>query len=489
MNPLFPQSKPQVLQASDSGSWTNRVVKVTRPNRASGILKFKGRLESSDPFDSNAESSSFDPNFRNAYADDFKLKGFKSGQRVEIAIAAPQFDSVIKLVNARTGRSILYGDNRGINTNTQDVNTNSRLTFTVQPKAKYLLRISSLTARETGNYKVKLRFSKPESSDFNFFYGSGLVNAAAAVSQVVRRESSFTDVTNLGENLTRLDVVQAPEAWAQGYTGQGITIAIIDDGVDYTHSDLRNNIWRNEKEIAGNGIDDDRNGFIDDTLGWNFVDNNNDPLDRSADGHGTHVAGTAAASQGEATGVAFNAKIMPIKVIGDGGASDTDIAKGIRYAVNNGAKVINLSLGGEAPLLASDLTEALQFAQQSGVTVVIASGNERQSDGAFKPGNPALFAAAADLGIAVGAVDDRRFLFEDGNPAGKQRLNYVVAPGVSVRSTLPGGGYGFLSGTSMATAHVSGVVALMLSANPNLTPGQIREILMATGDRNVRQSV
>jgi subtilisin family serine protease len=494
MNPLFAQSKSQVWRSlsplNGDPRGTNRAVKVARPNRASGMLKLKGRLENGDPFDENAESSGFDPNFRNAYADDFRLRRFKQGERVEIAIAAPRFDSVIKLINARTGRTILYGDNRGFNLNSQAVNTNSRLTFTVQPKTKYLLRISSLSARETGNYKIKLRYVQPASSDFDFFYGSGLVNAAAAVARVTGREaSSFPSVNDVGGLLTRLDVVQAPEVWAQGYTGQGITIAIIDDGVDYTHPDLRNNIWNNSKEIANNGIDDDRNGFVDDIRGWNFVENNNDPSDLSTDGHGTHVAGTAAASQGSATGVAYNAKIMPIRVIGNQGAFDTDIAQGIRYAVNNGAKVINMSLGGDSPILAPELTEALLFAKQEGVTVLIASGNERQSDGAIKPGNPALFAASQDLGIAIGAVDDRRFLFEDGNPAGNQQLNFVVAPGVSVRSTLPSGDYGFLSGTSMSTAHVSGVVALMLSANPNLTPAQVREILMATSDRNVRQAV
>jgi subtilisin len=453
--------------------------------RRSRSFQLKGRLDSSDRFDPNAESSGLDPNFRNSYADDFVLKRLRPGQRVEVTIAAPRFDAVIKLINGRTGRSILYGDNRGLNFNTGKVNTNSRLTFTVQPKIKYQLRITSLTERETGNYKLKLRYLKPQASDFDFFSGSGLVNAAAAVAQAIDR-AAFPEATDLGSVLTRLDVLQVPEVWTQGYTGQGVTIAILDDGVDYNHPDLRDNIWQNEKEIANNGIDDDRNGFVDDVQGWNFVENNNDPMDRSRDGHGTHVAGSAAARQGENPGVAFNAKIMPIRVIGAQGASDTDIALGIRYAIANGAKVINLSLGGESPLLAPELTEALQAAQQSGVTVLLAAGNERQTDGALKPGNPALFAATQDLGIAIGAVDDGRFLFEDSNPAGTQRLNYLVAPGVSVRSTVPGGGYGFLSGTSMATAHVSGVVALMLSANPNLTPAQIRAILVATGDRQVR---
>jgi subtilisin family serine protease len=465
------------------------IAKSSSPIRAAGISqqRLKGKLESSDGFDLSADKSAFDLNARNSYTDNFTLKQLKPGQRVEVTVTSQQFNPLIKLVNARTRRSMLYGDNIG-STDPESIffNTNSRLTFTVQRRARYSLNVSSLSARESGNYQVKFRFVKAQPTvDFNFFYGSGLVNAAAAVSQAIA-QPTFADAANLGGTLTRLDVVQAPEAWAQGFTGQGVTIAIIDDGVDYNHPALRNNIWINTREIVDNGIDDDGNGFIDDSLGWNFVDNNNDPNDISLDGHGTHVAGIAAANGDEVKGVAFNAKIMPIKVLGNNGGSDVDIAKGIQYAINNGAKVINMSLGGEGSLLAPELIEALQLAKRSGVTVVIASGNERQSGGALAPGNPARFAAVQDLGIVVGAVDDIRFLLEDSNPAGEKRLNFLVAPGVSVRSTFPGGGYGFLSGTSMATPHVAGVVALMLSSNASLTVDQIEDILARTASRDVR---
>jgi subtilisin len=453
--------------------------------RASGSRKsIQGKLESSDGFDPSADVSAFDPNGRNSYRDDFKLKKLKPGQRVEVTVTSRKFNPVVKLVNAKTRRSILYGDNIGsTDPDSLFFNANARLTFTVQRGARYVLRVSSLKARESGNYQVKLRVVKAQPAGFNFFYGSGLVNAAAAVALASDRPS-FPEVADLGEG--SLDLVQAPEVWAQGFTGQGVTIAVIDDGVDYTHPALRDNIWENVREIARNGIDDDGNGFVDDTLGWNFVDNNNDPSDRSFDGHGTHVAGIAAANGDEIKGVAFNAKIMPIKVLGNAGGSDEDIARGIRYAVNNGAKVINMSLGGDSPVIAPELVAALQGAKQAGVTVVIAAGNERQSGGALKPGNPARFAAMQDLGIAVGALDNGRFLFEDSNPAGTQRLNYLVAPGVDVRSTLPGGGYGLLSGTSMSTPHVAGVVALMLSANPNLTIDRIEDILAVTASQTVK---
>jgi subtilisin family serine protease len=454
---------------------------------AAGITKkrLKGKLESSDGFDPTADSSDFDLNARNSYADNFALKRLKPGQRVEINVTSRQFNPLIKLVNNRTKRSVLYGDNIGSTDPKSDFfNPNSRLTFTAQRGVKYSLKVTSSAARESGNYQVKFRFIKAApASDFDFFYGSGLVNASAAVSQAIARPT-FAEVANLGNDSTHLDLLQVPEVWAQGFTGQGVTIAIIDEGIDYNHPALRNNIWTNVREIANNGIDDDNNGFIDDSLGWNFVNNNNDPNDDSEDGHGTHVAGIAAANGDDIKGVAFNAKIMPIKVLGKEGGSDSDIAKGIRYAISNGAKVINMSLGGDGSFIEPELVEALQLAKQSGVTVVIASGNERQSGGALKPGNPAKFAAEQNLGIAIGAVDDGGFLFEDSNPAGG-RLNFLVAPGVAVRSTLSGGGYGQLTGTSMATPHVAGVVALMLSANPNLTVDQIENILGGTANRSV----
>ncbi len=123
---------------------------------------------------------------------------------------------------------------------------------------------------------------------------------------------------------------------------------MVDTGVDYTHPDLDGNIWTNSREIAGNGVDDDGNGYVDDVHGWDFVGNDNAPLD--ADGHGTHVSGTIAAENNGVgiTGVAYNAKIMPVRVLDENGSgTNAAIAAGIRYAADNGARVINLSLGEE----------------------------------------------------------------------------------------------------------------------------------------------
>jgi subtilisin family serine protease len=326
--------------------------------------------------------------------------------------------------------------------------------------------------------------SIPPLTGFNSTYGYGLVNAAAAVARAIGQTSPFPDVPNLGGNNWGNDMVNAPEVWAQGYTGNGIIVAVLDTGVDYNHPDLNDNIWRNPGEIPGNGIDDDGNGYIDDVHGWDFINNDNDPLDR--DGHGTHVAGTIAAENNGfgVTGVAYNARIMPVQVLADNGfGSDLALANGIRYAANNGAHVINLSLSLLSNLPSPDIYSAIQYATSRGVVVVMSAGN----NGAPQPHYPAFY--ATEFGLSVGAVDSNRNIgqFSDrrsSNRAGTDgAMRHVVAPGVSIYSTLPNNSYGFGGGTSMAAPHVAGVVALMLSANPNLTPAQVRDIIAGSAVR------
>ncbi|MBD2437599.1 S8 family serine peptidase [Nostoc sp. FACHB-110] len=313
-------------------------------------------------------------------------------------------------------------------------------------------------------------------NSFRTSNGYGLINAAAAVAQALG-QTTFADVPALGGNNWGADLIKAPEVWAKGYTGQGITVAVVDSGVDRNHSDLSQNIWKNTKEIAGNGKDDDGNGYIDDVYGWNFVNNNNNTLDNN--GHGTHVAGTIAGVKNSfgVTGIAYNAKIMPVKVLTDNASgSDIAIAKGIRYAADNGANVINLSLGKEQS--SSDVQSAIQYASSKGAIVVMATGNASQSI----PYYPARYAKT--WGLAVGAVDKSGNMASWSNLAGNELISYVTAPGVGIYSTLPGNQYGSKNGTSMATPHVAGVVALMLSANKSLTEAQIRKIVTATSANN-----
>ncbi|BAY60058.1 peptidase S8/S53 [Calothrix brevissima NIES-22] len=313
-------------------------------------------------------------------------------------------------------------------------------------------------------------------NNFSSINGYGLINAAAAVAQALG-QNTFTDVPNLGGNNWGADLINVPEVWAKGYTGKGITVAVLDTGVDRNHVDLKANIWKNTQEIAGNGKDDDGNGYIDDVYGWNFAANNNNILDKK--GHGTHTAGTIAGVKNSfgVTGIAYDAKIMPVKVLDDNGSgSDKAIALGIRYAVNNGANVINLSIG--KYLGNAEIQSAVQYASSKGAIVVMAAGN----DGGSTPYYPANY--AQNWGLAVGAVDRYGEIASFSNFAGSELIRYVTAPGVNVYSTVPNNKYASWNGTSMATPHVAGVVALMLSANKNLTDAQVRKIVTATASNN-----
>lgn len=311
-----------------------------------------------------------------------------------------------------------------------------------------------------------------QSYQYDENYGYGIVDAAGAVAYSIGAQR-FADVPNYNDYDWALNAINVPEVWQQGYSGQDIVVAVIDSGVDYTHEDLSNNIWYNYAEVYGDGIDNDSNGYIDDVTGWNFVDNTNNPYDDN--GHGTHVAGIIAAENNNygTVGVAYNAKIMPVKVLnayGDG--FNENIAKGVIYAADNGANVINLSLGG---VYTEVLANAIKYATKRGSIVVMAAGNQ----GASEPIYPA--ALATNWGIAVGAVDSNNYMADFSNRAGSNSyLNYVVAPGVDIYSTVPDNNYKFENGTSMAAPYVSGVAALMLSANPYLTPEEIQAIITKT---------
>jgi subtilisin family serine protease len=296
-----------------------------------------------------------------------------------------------------------------------------------------------------------------QSAVYNSVYGYGRVDAAAAIARLLGRAGSLPAVANLGGINWALDAVNAPEAWAQGYTGQGVVVAVVDSGVDYTHADLRNNIWVNAREVAGNGVDDDSNGYIDDIRGWDFVQYDNTPLDGT--GHGTHLAGTIAAEHNAigVNGIAYNAKVMPVRVLdNNGNGSYARIAEGVYYAVDNGANIVNLSLAGTGT--SPQLQAAIQYANDRGVLVISAAGN----NGGVSPLFPASL--ANQYGLAAGAVDVNNQFPSYSARSGATPVNYVVAPGSNLLSTAPNNAYQVDTGTSMSTAVVSGVAALLISA-------------------------
>lgn len=333
----------------------------------------------------------------------------------------------------------------------------------------------TLTLSATPTSNLVPGFDPDTNSDFNSRYGYGLIDASAAVAGAIASPAPLQEVPDRFGDNWGLDTIRAPEVWNAGHTGTGVVVAVVDSGVDYTHPDLANNIWRNLDEIPDNGIDDDANGFVDDAIGWDFVDGDRDPMD--AIGHGTHIAGTiAAADDGFGiTGVAPGAQIMPVRVLdSEGAAAPNEVATGIYYAVDSGADIINLSLGGYFPSPPEE--EAIQFAVERGAVVVMAAGNSYGS----VPAYPAYY--AKDNGIAVGAVNSAGNLVSFSNRAGSVPLDYVDAPGQSIYSTTPNNTYSWFDGTSMAAPHVSGTAALMLSANPFLSVEQVESILIDTAN-------
>lgn len=309
-----------------------------------------------------------------------------------------------------------------------------------------------------------------------------VISAAAASS--VTDTVPFPDVPNFGGGISwNLNAVNAPEVWAQGFSGEGVIVAVIDTGVDFVHRDLVSSVWVNPDEIAGDGLDNDGNGFIDDIHGWDFVDDDGSPEDEH--GHGTHVAGiVASANDGwGSTGIAPDATILAVRVLGSDGIGDNrDIARGIVYAVDQGADILNLSFGGEGS--SRVISNALNYALQNDVLIVAAAGNE----GEDSPSYPAFHSGALDNVISVGAHDEHGRIADFSNAVGTTRAVQVDAPGVGIFSTLPGNRYGSLSGTSMAAPHVAGLAALTLSAHVNASPAELRELIVSGADAVIRQS-
>ncbi|PWR72327.1 S8 family serine peptidase [Methanospirillum lacunae] len=269
--------------------------------------------------------------------------------------------------------------------------------------------------------------------------------------------------------------IKASDAWGTTTGSSSVIIAVVDTGVDYTHSDLAANIWTNSGEIPNNGIDDDGNGYIDDVRGWNFVSNSNNPMDDH--GHGTHCAGTIAAVGNNnigITGVCWNAKIMPLKFLdstGNGRVSNAISA--ILYANKKGAQVISNSWGG------TQYTQALKDAiDASSAVVVCAAGNSGQNSDT----NPQYPAAMSSSNIiSVAATDSKDNLASFSN-YGSSSVD-LAAPGVTIYSTYKNNQYQYLSGTSMATPFVSGVAGLVKAANPSLSKNQVRDRILNTVDK------
>ncbi len=272
--------------------------------------------------------------------------------------------------------------------------------------------------------------------------------------------------------------INMPAAWDVVTGTTGSTIAVLDSGIDLDHPDLVPNLWTNPGEIPGNGLDDDGNGKVDDVYGWHFYylwDGDDfvpaeDGNVQDDYGHGTHVAGIAAAATDNGigvAGVAWGARLMAVKVLDEYGTGwYSDIAAGIVYAVDNGAKIINLSLGGGSG--SETLCTAAEYAYNHGALLVASAGNS---------GGAVLYPAACNFVLAVAATDqaDRRAGTSNFGPQVD-----VAAPGMEIYSTWYRGNYFTKSGTSMAAPHVSGLAHLIWSARPDLDADGVGRVITAT---------
>ncbi len=310
-----------------------------------------------------------------------------------------------------------------------------------------------------------------------------------------------------------VNLVAAPQAWQKTSQGEGIIIAVTDSGVDYTHEDLINAMWRNTKEVAGDGKDNDGNGFVDDIVGYDFAGDDNKPYDMSLSlleilfsggnpGHGTHVSGVIGARLNNGKGIAGMApkcKIMALRFITEKGQGTTeDAIAAIDYAVENGAHIINASWGGEKgeeddkPLI-----EAIERAEKAGVIFVAAAGNGRLNQAAGKAvgfdidNDPKpVYPAAIQLSniLTVAATDSSENMGEFSN-WGMTSVK-LGAPGVKVLSTVPGNRYqdtivdmgdmlkATWDGTSMAAPHVSGALGLAWSKHRDMNYKEIIELVL-----------
>lgn len=300
------------------------------------------------------------------------------------------------------------------------------------------------------------------SAEPDFVWGKTDTTTVAATDEEINAETHFPcmDVTGVWKDCFDPAKKEAP--------GKGTVVAVIDTGVDYTHKDLADNIWVNEGEIPGNGIDDDGNGYVDDVHGVDFVDGDSDPMDEH--GHGTHVAGIIAMTPGNGggVGVAYGAKIMCVRAgQANGSFASTDIAKAIKYAADNGADVINMSFGGTGR---SYLVEsALQDAFPSCVLVAAAGNDGLPTTDAKQAGylfTEDIYPAGYKYVIGVMATDNNQSIayFSNWDFIEGQNCEYeMAAPGVNIYSTLPGNRYACWSGTSMATPNVAAAAAILRS--------------------------
>lgn len=413
-------------------------------------MKFKlliGSLVISSAFLSSAHATPF-----NGY-----IVKLKKGSNFLEQKSVSRFGQVTKVAQTSFGTFARLETNKGLSDKAfADFASSSEIEY-IEPN--YIISLN----------KVKAGEEAPAPKDTSFKKQWGMKNDG--------KNGSVFSSGLAGEDINVL------RAWSITKGSKDIKIAVIDTGVDYTHPDLKAQMDVNTAELKGKaGVDDDNNGYVDDIYGYDFANKDGDPQD--GHGHGTHCAGVIGASHNSAgvAGVMADVKIVGIKFLSDAGSGETiDAIAAIDYAIKRGVQVMSNSWGGGDK--EQSLEDAIKSAEAAGITFVAAAGNESANNDSTAS-YPANYEVSNVISVGSYTSAGAKSSFSN---YGLTSV-HVTAPGSGILSTYKKGGYTSMSGTSMATPHIAGVVGLLLSKEPTLTPAQIRERLIKTSVKTSKLS-